>query len=343
MRGFYSESINKVLQNYGHIHISIEDAQAAHTIIKDSRYIERHDTYAMILGLYRPINVSFMDTSDVHFILGKRLKLVNNTSDQHSNAEQGIYIGHRLAQELGIEDTINNCYLNICYDIFNTKTVEQYKLQGIFNIGFYDFDANQVFVTCTPIASCVSSISVYLPNPQHSKKYQKNLKAMNINSETWQETHSLINRMFKVNARGVSLLIGLFILASAIQSITNLTSLMHMRCRDFTILEQMGMSRLQIFKMILSYGLFTNIFAILFSVFIGLVLCVSYISVVNVLEKYGYTLIDQDSFWISKIIPIIKISDIILIESLSFMCMFIIVCISAFYLTRKPISTWNEI
>lgn len=345
MRGFQSETLRKTLHIHGHAklynirHMSCDILTKAANQPYRPRYIHKIDTHG-ITGYADPsmLNITFLNKDDLHYILHHYMH--SSVIHDESNI---IYIGDRLAHELciNIGDSIM-----ITFDINSGKRY-RYVVGGIFKIGFYEFDRYQIFIPQSLYNESLAyfrteSTVVYIDNPEDIDQYRDKMRILypDIGIETWKETHKSISDMFTVHVRGISLLIGLFIIAGIMQSISNIFTLITSRAKDFSILENMGMSKSQKFVLISTYAMCINICNVMCGILFGIIICYVYVYLRNILETYNIYIIDQDAFWISRFNPHLLISDLSIVSACAFLAMTLTSIIATYFITRKSIYKW---
>lgn len=280
------------------------------------------------------------DIKDFDYISSMRTIYINtkyNLATQ-KHAIIPIFIGYRLATELCV--SMGN-EISITIGTIS-PTIYQCTVAGIFKIGFYEYDKYQVFI---PFHETINNSNeftmVYINNPNKIDQYKQYMQRMyHVYIETWRETYQSINDMFKMHAIGIYMLIGLFILAGIIQSITNIFILISSKAKDFAILEDLGMSMKQKWLLIASYSACVNICNVIAGNLVGIAICVAYVIIRNILEKYHIYLIDQDAFWIMRFDPCLRISDLCIISIGSLAIMTTISIITTYCISCIPAFTW---
>ena len=344
MRGFQNESMNKILHIHGHakIYHRTKNRINLHNNHQE-RYIDQIKTNGIIMHHTEPvaINARFLDLEDIKFLLSRFMA----DNFETSNPELSVFIGYRLAKELGIRVGDN---INIVFDTANNNQLFG-TVSGIFKIGFYEFDKYQVFIDKTgyrrDLAQFIeSNTMLYVQKPN---KIRDHLNKLNqsypyLHTETWQETYKYIDDMFKIHARGIVILFGLFMLSSIIQGITNIFMLMMNRARDFAILENMGMTVMQKNIIMFIYATCINISYISFGSCFGILLSKFYVFLRDLLSKYGIDLINKDAFWVSKFDPCILSEDYLLIIICSFIIMQITSIFAICFISQKTAFEWMK-
>ena len=244
------------------------------------------------------------------------------------NAGQSIVIGNLLAQRLNVSvgdpltimspiDQSSSLGLPILLDV---------KVGKIFNSQVLDFDDRIVFINKE------MGNRIFL----RKKNYdgidlrlidRKNLSSIvlkikndfkNISVYSWEDLHKALINAMRLERLGALAVLCLIILVSSFNLISTLVLVIIQKIRQIGILRAIGVSNLDIRKIIVTQGVLIGGVG----VFIGILLSLLLIIIQNI---YGVIPIPSDIYFISELPMIINFNDIFLV---SFISLIFIICSS---------------
>ena len=193
-----------------------------------------------------------------------------------------ILIGTELSFNLGLEvgDNLNlmtSAFINT--PIGGLPKQETFKIAGIFNSGFFEFDQNVVFVNIDDALSLFNktekdiSIEIFLKNPLKANHYKEEIKKINNNLYvySWTDINKSFFSALKVERNVMFLILTLIIVVAAFNIISGLTILIKNKTKEIAILKTMGLSNLSIKKSFFLTGLTIGFLASVAGVVLGVI------------------------------------------------------------------------
>ena len=189
-------------------------------------------------------------------------------------------IGAELAFSLGLSIGDN---INITSSTFLSTPLgglpkqENYKISGIFNSGFFEYDKNMVFLNINDTLSIFDitkkelNLEIYLEDPLLADKYKEEI----INFEnnfyiySWTDLNKSFFSALKVERNVMFIILTLIIIVAAFNIISGLTILIKNKTREIAILKTMGLSYQSIMKSFFLTGLTIGLYASIAGVVIG--------------------------------------------------------------------------
>ena len=252
------------------------------------------------------------------------------------NAGQSIVIGNLLAQRLNVSvgdpltimspiDQSSSLGLPILLDV---------KVGKIFNSQVLDFDDRIVFINKE------MGNRIFL----RKKNYdgidlrlidRKNLSSIvlkikndfkNISVYSWEDLHKALINAMRLERLGALAVLCLIILVSSFNLISTLVLVIIQKIRQIGILRAIGVSNLDIRKIIVTQGVLIGGVG----VFIGILLSLLLIIIQNI---YGVIPIPSDIYFISELPMIINLNDIFLVSFISL----IFIIFSSFIASRQAV------
>ncbi len=189
-------------------------------------------------------------------------------------------IGAELAFSLGLSLGDN---INITSSTFLSTPLgglpkqENYKISGIFNSGFYEYDKNMIFINIKDTLSIFDitkkdlSLELYLEDPLLANKYKKEITNLgqNFYIYSWTDLNKSFFSALKVERNVMFIILTLIIIVAAFNIISGLTILIKNKTREIAILKTMGLSYQSIMKSFFLTGLTIGLYASVAGVILG--------------------------------------------------------------------------
>ena len=288
MNGFRTDLTNKILGLNPHIIIEPN----ASTIDKEFRKkIEnRYKNFTFTETFSGEGIVLSEDKAKGIFIKGvEQINLKKIISEEiivkgsYKNFKEGtVFIGGELAynNNLKIGDKINLMSSSfISSPIGMVPIQETFKVSGIFNSGFYEFDQNLVLI---PISDSLSifnkdqedlNIELYIENPLQADKFKKEIQNIDTNLfvYSWNDLNKSFFNALKIERNVMFIILTLIIIVAAFNIISGLTILIKNKTKEIAILKTLGMSDKSIKKSFFYTGFIIGLLATISGVVIGVI------------------------------------------------------------------------
>ena len=236
------------------------------------------------------------------------------------NAGQSIVIGNLLAQRLNVSvgdpltimspiDQSSSLGLPILLDV---------KVGKIFNSQVLDFDDRIVFIN-KEMGNRIflrkknyDGIDLRLIDRKNISSIELKIKNdfKNISVYSWEDLHKALINAMRLERLGALAVLCLIILVSSFNLISTLVLVIIQKIRQIGILRAIGVSNLDIRKIIVTQGVLIGGVG----VFIGTLLSLLLIKIQNI---YGVIPIPSDIYFISELPMIINLNDIFLVSFIS--------------------------
>ena len=287
MNGFKTELTNKILGLNPHIVIQPNGLNI------DEKYISK------IKDNFRDISVSKTYSGEAVIInndqaKGIIIKGVNNKEKKikeflEKNIVSGnvkkfkknnVFIGSELAFNLNLNegDRINLMSSSfISTPLGSLPKQENFKVAGIFNTGFIEFDQNIIFLTTEDALSIFSkdikdqNLEIYLKDPLEANLYKKKIEKINQNYfiYTWSDLNKSFFSALKVERNVMFIILTLIIIVAAFNIISGLTILIKNKTKEIAILKTLGLNNTSIKKSFFLTGLTIGFLATLSGITLG--------------------------------------------------------------------------
>ena len=287
MNGFKTELTNKILGLNPHIVIQPNGLNI------DEKYISK------IKDNFRDISVSKTYSGEAVIInndqaKGIIIKGVNNKEKKineflEKNVVSGnvkkfkknnVFIGSELAFNLNLNegDRINLMSSSfISTPLGSLPKQENFKVAGIFNTGFIEFDQNIIFLTTRDALSIFSkdvkdqNLEIYLKDPLEANLYKKKIEKINQNYfiYTWSDLNKSFFSALKVERNVMFIILTLIIIVAAFNIISGLTILIKNKTKEIAILKTLGLNNTSIKKSFFLTGLTIGFLATLSGITLG--------------------------------------------------------------------------
>ena len=219
---------------------------------------------------------------------------------------------------------------------------ENFKVAGIFNTGFIEFDQNIVFVNIKDALSIFDkdyndqSIEIYLQNPIDANSYKNKILKINQNYfvYTWSDLNKSLFSALKVERNVMFVILSLIVVVAAFNIISGLTILIKNKTKEIAILKTLGLSNKSIIKTFFLTGLTIGFFATISGVILGILISLNIEKLrVFLSTVFNLEIFPSDIYFLDKLPSEININSIIAIFIIS-----LIISAIASYLPAMRIS-----
>tara|TARA_Y100000591_G_scaffold329974_1_gene359737 strand:+ start:914 stop:2146 length:1233 start_codon:yes stop_codon:yes gene_type:complete len=193
-----------------------------------------------------------------------------------------VLIGSELAFNLDLNIGDN---LSIMSSVFvstplgNIPKQENFKVAGIFNTGFLEFDKNIVYLNINDALSIFDkeikdqNIELFLEEPLEANHYKEKIQQINQNYfiYTWSDLNKSLFSALKVERNVMFTILSLIIVVAAFNIISGLTILIKNKTKEIAILKTLGLNNKSIKKIFFLTGLTIGFFATISGIIIGII------------------------------------------------------------------------
>jgi len=259
--------------------------------------------------------------------------------------KNSIFIGSELAFNLNLKE---GDYASLMSSAFvatplgNLPKQENFKVAGIFNTGFIEFDQNIIFLNVNDALSIFDkdfkdqNIEIYLKEPLKADKYKNKIEKLNQNYfiYTWTDLNKSFFSALKVERNVMFIILTLIIIVAAFNIISGLTILIKNKTKEIAILKTLGLNNTSIKKTFFLTGFSIGFFATISGVILGVLFSLNIEKVRIILSSVlNLEIFPPDIYFLEKLPSEINISSISVIFILS-----LIVTAIASYIPARNIS-----
>ena len=259
-----------------------------------------------------------------------------------------VFIGSELAFnfELKKDDTINLMTSSfVGTPLGNLPKQENFKVAGVFNTGFIEFDQNVIFINIEDALSIFNkdekdqNIEIYLEDPLKANFYKEKIQKLNENYfiYTWSDLNKSLFSALKVERNVMFIILSLIIIVAAFNIISGLTILIKNKTKEIAILKTLGFTNRSIKKTFFLTGLTIGFFATLSGILLGILFSVNIEKIRTFLSKvFNLEIFPSDIYFLDKLPYEINFNSILIIFIIS-----LIISAIASYLPATKISKMN--
>ena len=259
-----------------------------------------------------------------------------------------VFIGSELAFnfELKKDDTINLMTSSfVGTPLGNLPKQENFKVAGIFNTGFIEFDQNVIFINIEDALSIFNkdykdqNIEIYLDDPLKANFYKESIQKLNDNYfiYTWSDLNKSLFSALKVERNVMFIILSLIIIVAAFNIISGLTILIKNKTKEIAILKTLGFTNRSIKKTFFLTGLTIGFFATLSGILLGVLFSVNIEKIRTFLSKvFNLEIFPSDIYFLDELPYEINFYSILIIFIIS-----LIISAIASYLPATIISKMN--
>ena len=192
-----------------------------------------------------------------------------------------VLIGTELAfnHNLKVGDTLNLMSSTFITTPIGTLPKQQnFKVAGVFNTGFLEFDQNVVFLNIYDALAIFEkdrgdqNIEIYLKDPLEANDYKDKIQKLNPNYfiYTWSDLNKSLFSALKVERNVMFIILSLIVVVAAFNIISGLTILIKNKTKEIAILKTLGLSNSSIKKTFFLTGLTIGFFSTLCGIILGI-------------------------------------------------------------------------
>jgi len=259
-----------------------------------------------------------------------------------------VFIGTELAFDLNLKEGDMLSLMTssfIMTPLGSLPKQENFKIAGIFNTGFIEFDQNVIFLNIGDVLSIFDKeskdqdIEIYLRNPLKANFYKDKIQKINKNYfiYTWSDLNKSLFSALKVERNVMFIILSLIVIVAAFNIISGLTILIKNKTKEIAILKTLGLSNRSIKKSFFLTGFAIGFCATVSGIILGIFLSINLEKIRAFLSSvFNLEIFPADIYFLEKLPSEISINSILVI----FIISLIISAISS-YLPASKISKMN--
>ena len=256
-----------------------------------------------------------------------------------------VLIGSELAFNLNLKEGDKLSLMSSAFvstPLGSLPKQENFKIAGIFNTGFLEFDQNIIFLNIEDALSIFDkevkdqNIEIYLEEPLKANFYKEKLQKLNQNYfiYTWSDLNKTLFSALKVERNVMFIILSLIVVVAAFNIISGLTILIKNKTKEIAILKTLGLSNKSIKKTFFLTGLTIGFFATICGVVLGILVSLNVEKLRIFLSKvFKLEIFPSDIYFLDKLPSEINLNSVIIIFIIS-----LIISAIASYLPAKRIS-----
>ena len=194
--------------------------------------------------------------------------------------KNSIFIGTELAFNLDLKEGDSISLMSSAFvatPLGSLPKQETFKIAGIFNTGFVEFDQNIIFLNIEDALSIFDkdskdqNLEIYLKNPLEANIYKKQIEKINQNYfiYTWADLNKSFFSALKVERNVMFIILTLIIIVAAFNIISGLTILIKNKTKEIAILKTLGLNNTSIKKSFFLTGFTIGFFATISGIILG--------------------------------------------------------------------------
>ena len=352
MNGFKTDLTNKILGLNPHI------------VVEPNNFIINNDYVTKIKENFKEVSISKTYSGEGIIIINDKAKGIifkgvniqekkikeffeNNivSGDINKFKKNNIFIGTELAFNLDLKEGDN---INLMSSAFVATPLgslpkqEAFKIAGIFNTGFVEFDQNIIFLNIEDALSIFDkdtkdqNLEIYLKNPLNANTYKKKIEKINQNYfiYTWADLNKSFFSALKVERNVMFIILTLIIIVAAFNIISGLTILIKNKTKEIAILKTLGLNNTSIKRSFFLTGFTIGFFASISGIILGIFFSLNIEKIRLFLSTvFNLEIFPSDIYFLEKLPSEINLFSIFIIFILS-----LIVSAIASYIPARHIS-----
>ncbi|MBD1146377.1 lipoprotein-releasing ABC transporter permease subunit [Pelagibacterales bacterium SAG-MED28] len=259
--------------------------------------------------------------------------------------KNNIFIGTELAFNLDLKEGDSISLMSSAFvatPLGSLPKQETFKIAGIFNTGFVEFDQNIIFLNIEDALSIFDkgtkdqNLEIYLKNPLEANIYKKKIEKLNQNYfiYTWADLNKSFFSALKVERNVMFVILTLIIIVAAFNIISGLTILIKNKTKEIAILKTLGLNNTSIKKSFFLTGFTIGFFASISGIILGVLFSLNIEKVRIFLSTvFNLEIFPSDIYFLEKLPSEINLISIFVIFTLS-----LLVSAIASYIPARHIS-----
>ena len=240
-----------------------------------------------------------------------------------------VFIGTELAFNLNLKEGDTFSLMSSAFvatPLGGFPKQENFKVAGIFNTGFLEFDQNIVFLNLRDALSIFDkedkdqNIEIYLNDPLKADKYKKRIQELNQNYfiYSWADLNKSLFSALRVERNVMFIILSLIIVVAAFNIISGLTILIKNKTKEIAILKTLGLNNKSIKKTFFLTGLTIGFFATISGIILGVLFSINIEKIrIFLLTVFNLEIFPSDIYFLDKLPSEININSIFLIFFIS--------------------------
>ena len=240
-----------------------------------------------------------------------------------------VFIGSELAFNLNLKEGDTLSLMSSAFvatPLGSLPKQENFKVAGIFNTGFLEFDQNIVYLNIEDALSIFDkenkdqNIEIYLNDPLKANTYKNKFQKINQNYfiYTWSDLNKSLFSALKVERNVMFIILSLIIVVAAFNIISGLTILIKNKTKEIAVLKTLGLSNKSIKKTFFLTGLTIGFFATITGIILGVLFSLNIEKFRALLSSvFNFEIFPSDIYFLDKLPSEINFNSIIIIFFIS--------------------------
>tara|TARA_B100001027_G_C16249259_1_gene323595 strand:+ start:375 stop:1607 length:1233 start_codon:yes stop_codon:yes gene_type:complete len=251
------------------------------------------------------------------------------SGELNSLTKNKVFIGTELAFNLDLKEGDN---LNIMSSSFVTTPLGNFpkqlsfKIAGIFNTGFLEFDQNIIFINIEDALAIFDkenkdqNVEIYLKEPLKANFYKNKIQQINQNYfvYTWSDLNKTLFSALKIERNVMFVILSLIVVVAAFNIISGLTILIKNKTKEIAILKTLGLSDKSIKKIFFLTGLTIGFSATLSGIILGILFSINIEKMrIFLTSVFNFEIFPSDIYFLDKLPSEINLSSVVIIFFIS--------------------------
>ena len=259
-----------------------------------------------------------------------------------------IFIGSELAYNLDLKVGDSLSLMSSAFvstPLGSLPKQENFKIGGIFNTGFIEFDQNVIFLNINDALSIFDkeysdlNIEIFIEDPLKANSLKEKIYKINQNYfvYTWSDLNKSLFSALKVERNVMFIILSLIIVVATFNIISGLTILIKNKTKEIAILKTLGLSNKSIKKIFFLTGITIGFFATLSGIILGIFFSMNIEKLRIFLSQFfNLEIFPSDIYFLEKLPSEINVYSIFIIFTIS-----LLISAIASYLPAMKISKMN--
>jgi lipoprotein-releasing system permease protein len=244
-------------------------------------------------------------------------------SGSETEGRPGIIIGRELAKNLGL--FLNDAVFvispsGISTPLGMTPRMRAYSVTGIFESGFYEYDATLAYLSLEEcqsflnLGNTVTGVELKIADiykaDEIAEQIEKKL-GFRYWARTWMEMNRNLFSALRLEKRVMFIILSLIVLVAAFNIISALIMIVMEKNKDIAILKTMGATRKSVMKIFIFQGVIVGAIGTVLGCLTGLAVAFNLEKISQFVEKlFGFKILPGDVYYLSELPSQVNYGDV---------------------------------
>jgi len=347
MNGFRQELLSRILGVNGHLTVYADGSAIQDFDNLDTRLMAVPGVVSVTPQVQGQVMITTRGAATGALVRGMRLadvearpiiakNIVAGSLNDYGGERDGILIGARLAQQLGVRvgDAVTLVSPSGNTTVMGTvPRLKSYPIAGLFEVGMFEYDNGFIYMPLEAaqrffrVPDAVNAIEVFVGDPDHTDTVRNGLQqSLGVGYRTvdWQRSNAAFFGAIQTERNVMFIILSLIIVVAAFNVISGQIMLVKDKGRDIAILRTMGATRGMMMRIFFLSGATIGVVGTTIGFVLGLAFCQNIESIRQALQKLtGTNLFSPEIYFLSRLPAKVDAQEVVIVVGLALVLSFL--------------------